>query len=56
MDDFGLDVEEEYILLRINGGKSKSADELKIIKNDNLKISEVIKQADKKFNKQAGTP
>ena len=39
------------ILLRINGGKSKCPDELRIIKSDNLKLSEVIKQADKKFNK-----
>jgi len=40
----------------MNGGKSKCPDELKIIKNDGLKMSEVIKQADKKFNKSPGTP
>lgn len=56
MDDFGLDVEEDYILVRINGGKSKCPDELKIIKSDNMKMSDLIKQADKKFNKSPGTP
>ena len=42
--------------MRINGGKSKCPDELRIIKSDNLKLSEVVKQADKKFNKQPGSP
>ena len=42
--------------MRINGGKSKSPDELRIIKTDHLKLSEVIKQADRKFNKSAGLP
>ena len=40
----------------MNGGKSKCPDELKILKNDSLKLSEVIKQADKKFNKSPGMP
>ena len=43
MEGFAIDDEEDHIIVRINGGKSKCPDELKIIKNDDLKLAEVIR-------------
>ena len=42
--------QEEYIIIRVNGGKMKSQDELQLELNESLTLKQVVKLACKKFD------
>lgn len=42
-------IEDEYVIVRMNGGKLKNAEELKLELNENLDLKGVVKAAFKKF-------
>jgi len=42
-------IEDEFVIIRMNGGKLKNSDELRLELNENLNLKGVIKAACKKF-------
>lgn len=46
----GFAIEDEFIIVRINGGKLKHPDELRLELTDGLNLKSVIKQGIKKLS------
>jgi len=45
------DEEEDHLIIRANGGKAKCSDELRLPMNEGLTLKEVVRSANKRFNK-----